>query len=109
MRFLDSTQRIEHLLDVHRGRSERGWRQGLRLGKADQRDPEEDLHAMWLAVHEVVITCSPATGKAANDYCEALYGQARNGVTDRSIKRLARVDFLDAARVELGQSRWLTE
>ena len=96
VRFLDAAQRIEHLLAV--------MRQG---GAVDQQKADEELHAMWLTVKEVVITCAPATGTAADEYCEALYGRARRGVTDSTPKRIARWEFLDAARVELGQERYI--
>lgn len=76
MRFLDSTQRIEHLLGIMRDES-----------TVDQQGADEDLHVMWLAVKEVIIVCCPDTASAADDYCEALYGEARRGATDRAIKR----------------------
>ncbi len=64
---------------------------------------------MWLAVKEVIISCSPELGRAANTYSDALQAQARKRVTDRSPKRIARGVFLDAARMELGLEKYLTE
>jgi hypothetical protein len=90
LKLLDTTQQLELALDR------------TRAGAApDQQQTDKDLHAMWFAIKEVWITCSPETADGAHEYCDALYNHAKRGAADFSIKRGAREKFLDQARQEL--------
>jgi hypothetical protein len=90
LRLLDATQRIEEHLDVARDG-----------GSIEKDSADHDLHVMWLAVKEVVITCSEAMAVAADAYCTVLNDQTRSGMLDRAPKKAARQDLLDKAKAEL--------